>query len=125
MSEFRCTYYDPSIGTQTLGLYHGEDSGKMMVSTIISLKVNELRRKRYQQLSVLSPSSKDHLPIRWLSKGFRFLILLNFYTDSRLNSTPHSPISRRSTSRSSMISQVAYPQIPNTSGHISKRPSSV
>jgi len=31
MSEFRCTYYDPSIGTQTLGLYHGEDSGNVVI----------------------------------------------------------------------------------------------
>ena len=31
MSEFRCTYYDPTIGTQTLGLYHGEDSGNVVI----------------------------------------------------------------------------------------------
>lgn len=31
MSEFRCTYYDPSQGTQTLGLYHGQDSGNVVI----------------------------------------------------------------------------------------------
>ncbi len=31
MSEFRCTYYDPSTGTQTLGLYHGESSGNVVI----------------------------------------------------------------------------------------------
>jgi len=31
MSEFRCTYYDASQGTQTLGLYHGQDSGNVVI----------------------------------------------------------------------------------------------
>ena len=31
MSQWRWTFYDPHQGTQTLGLYHGEDSGHVMI----------------------------------------------------------------------------------------------
>jgi len=31
MSESRWTYYDPLQGTQTLGLYHGQDSGNVVI----------------------------------------------------------------------------------------------
>ena len=31
MSECRWTYYDPVGGPQTLGLYHGEESGHVMI----------------------------------------------------------------------------------------------
>jgi|GEM_PF-3273016 len=31
MSESRWTYYDPAQGTQTLGLYHGQDSGNVVI----------------------------------------------------------------------------------------------
>ena len=31
MSECRWTYYDPSGGRQTLGLYHGDRSGHVMI----------------------------------------------------------------------------------------------
>ncbi len=31
MSESRWTYYDPTQGTQTLGLYHGQDSGNVVI----------------------------------------------------------------------------------------------
>lgn len=31
MSECRWTYYDPSEGTQILGLYHGDRSGHVMI----------------------------------------------------------------------------------------------
>ena len=31
MSECRWTYYDPTGGTQTLGLYHGDQSGHVMI----------------------------------------------------------------------------------------------
>jgi len=46
MSEFRCTYYDPSQGTQTLGLYHGQDSGNVVIYhnykvLIIDFKVHQ------------------------------------------------------------------------------------
>ena len=31
MSQWRWTFYDPHEGTQTLGLYHGEESGHVMI----------------------------------------------------------------------------------------------
>ncbi len=31
MSESRWTYYDPSQGTQVLGLYHGQDTGNVVI----------------------------------------------------------------------------------------------
>ena len=31
MSESRWIYYDPNQGTQTLGLYHGQDSGNVVI----------------------------------------------------------------------------------------------
>ena len=31
MSESRWTYYDPAQGTQTLGLYHGQDTGNVVI----------------------------------------------------------------------------------------------
>ena len=31
MSETRWTYYDPQQGIQALGLYHGEDSGNVVI----------------------------------------------------------------------------------------------
>lgn len=31
MSECRWTYYDPTGGPQTLGLYHGDQSGHVMI----------------------------------------------------------------------------------------------
>ena len=31
MSETRCTYYDPVQGIQQLGLYHGTDSGNVVI----------------------------------------------------------------------------------------------
>ena len=31
MSQWSWTYYDPNQGTQTVGLYHGDQSGHLMV----------------------------------------------------------------------------------------------
>lgn len=31
MSQWRWTFYDPHEGTQTLGLYHGEKSGHVLI----------------------------------------------------------------------------------------------
>ncbi len=31
MSQCRWTFYDPNEGTQTLGLYHGDESGHVMI----------------------------------------------------------------------------------------------
>lgn len=31
MSQSLWTYYDPSYGTQTVGVYHGDDSGNLVV----------------------------------------------------------------------------------------------
>ena len=31
MSQYRWTFYDPNQGTQTLGLYHGDKSGHVMI----------------------------------------------------------------------------------------------
>lgn len=31
MSQSSWTYYDPSYGTQTVGVYHGDDSGHLVV----------------------------------------------------------------------------------------------
>lgn len=46
MCESRWTYYDPSQGTQTLGLYHGEDSGNVVIYhnsnvVIVDFKVHQ------------------------------------------------------------------------------------
>lgn len=46
MSESRWTYYDPTQGTQTLGLYHGQDSGNVVIYhnfnvVIVDFKVHQ------------------------------------------------------------------------------------
>lgn len=46
MSQWRWTYYDPSQGTQTVGLYHGDQSGHLMVYlnrevVIVDFKVHQ------------------------------------------------------------------------------------
>jgi len=40
MSQWRWTFYDPHQGTQTLGLYHGEDSGHVMIVNELLVKLN-------------------------------------------------------------------------------------
>ena len=46
MCESRWTYYDPTQGTQTLGLYHGQDSGNVVIYhnyriVIVDFKVHQ------------------------------------------------------------------------------------
>ncbi len=54
MSEFRCTYYDSSQGIQTLGLYHGQDSGNVVI---------------YHNFNVVSIDFKVHQP-----KSYSFMV---------------------------------------------------
>lgn len=54
MSEFRCTYYDPTTGPQTLGLYHGQDSGNVVI---------------YHNSNVLIVDFKVHQP-----KSYSFMV---------------------------------------------------
>lgn len=46
MSQWSWTYYDPNQGTQTVGLYHGDQSGHLMVYlnrevVIVDFKVHQ------------------------------------------------------------------------------------
>lgn len=54
MSESRWTYYDPAQGTQLLGLYHGQDSGNVVI---------------YHNYNVLIVDFKVHQP-----KSYSFMV---------------------------------------------------
>lgn len=50
MSESRWTFYDPEAGTQTLGIYHGDKSGHVVVyhnSNIVIIDFEIFQSKAY------------------------------------------------------------------------------
>lgn len=50
MGQQRWTYYDASYGTQVIGLYHGEESGHVVVylnSNVVIIDFSVLRSKTY------------------------------------------------------------------------------
>ena len=67
MSEYRWTYYDPSQGTQTLGIYHGNETGHIMIYhnekvVIIDFRVHSSKSYSFlfnKNLLKLSVTKKD------------------------------------------------------------------
>ena len=50
MSESRWTFYDPQAGTQTLGIYHGDKSGHVVVyhnSNVVIIDFEIFQTKTY------------------------------------------------------------------------------